>query len=142
MATISAGGKLRTRDAASSMAKGMPAKARDNLSLRDLDLTVYYRVAPAAIADLTVKYAGQHLREDGSRVYLPALALIQRLARNAIYEQTSHIDSLVMHTQRAQLAASLAASLSLLMPAAMPCLPSKMACAPVKPATNSAAGRL
>lgn len=86
-------------------------KARDNLSLRDLDMTVYYRVMPGSIADLYVKYAGQHTRDEGSRVYLPAYALLQRVARNAIYQQASHIDSLVMHTQREELAQAVRKSL-------------------------------
>jgi regulator of protease activity HflC (stomatin/prohibitin superfamily) len=81
-------------------------KARDNLTLRDLDVTVYYRVAGSSIADLYVKYAGQHVRDEGSRVNLPAFALMQRLARNAIFEQASRIDSLVMHTRRDELAAA------------------------------------
>jgi regulator of protease activity HflC (stomatin/prohibitin superfamily) len=81
-------------------------KARDNLSLRDLDVTVYYRVAGGAVADLYIKYAGQHTRDEGSRVNLPAYAMLQRLARNAIYEQSSRIDSLVMHTRRDELAAA------------------------------------
>ena len=86
-------------------------KARDNLSLRDLDLTVYYRVASGSIADLYVKYAGQHTRDEGSKVNLPAYAILQRLSRNAVYEQASRIDSLVMHTQRDELAASIRKSL-------------------------------
>lgn len=86
-------------------------KARDNLSLRDLDVTIYYRVASSAIADLTVKYAGQHVRDEGARVYLPAYALLQRLSRNALYEQAARIDSLVMHTQRDELAAAVQKSL-------------------------------
>jgi len=86
-------------------------KARDNLSLRDLDLTIYYRVASSSIADLYVKYAGQHTRDEGSKVNLPAYAILQRLSRNAVYEQASRIDSLVMHTQRDELAASIRKSL-------------------------------
>lgn len=86
-------------------------KARDNLSLRDLDVTVYYRVATSAIADLYIKYAGQHTRDEGSRVTLPAYAMLQRLTRNSIYEQASRIDSLVMHTQRDELAAAVRKSL-------------------------------
>lgn len=86
-------------------------KARDNLSLRDLDLTVYYRVAAGQVAELVVKYAGQHVRDEGSRVTLPAYGLLTRLARNAVYEQTSRIDSLVMHTQRDELAAAVHKSL-------------------------------
>ena len=46
-------------------------KARDNLSLRDLDLTVYYKVAPGAIADLYVKYAARHGAPRG-RARVPA----------------------------------------------------------------------
>ena len=86
-------------------------KARDNLSLRDLDVTVYYRVATGSIADLYIKYAGQHTRDEGSRVTLPAYAMLQRLTRNSIYEQSSRIDSLVMHTQRDELAAAVRKSL-------------------------------
>ena len=82
-------------------------KARDNLSLRDLDVTVYYRVQPTSVADLYVKYAAQHGLEEGKRsVYLPAYGLLQRLARNALYEQAARIDSLVMHTRRDELAAA------------------------------------
>ncbi len=88
-------------------------KARDNLSLRDLDVTVYYRVATGSIADLYVKYAGQHTRDEGSRVTLPAYAMLQRLTRNSIYEQASRIDSLVMHTQRDELAAAVRKSLQI-----------------------------
>jgi regulator of protease activity HflC (stomatin/prohibitin superfamily) len=87
-------------------------KARDNLSLRDLDVTVYYRVQPTSIADLYVKYAAQHGLEEGKRnVYLPAIGLLQRLARNAVFEQAAQIDSLVMHTRRDELSASVQKSL-------------------------------
>jgi regulator of protease activity HflC (stomatin/prohibitin superfamily) len=82
-------------------------KARDNLSLRDLDVTVYYRVVPTAVADLYIKYAAMHGLEEGKRsVFLPANGLLLRLARNAIYEQAARIDSLVMHTRRDELAAA------------------------------------
>ena len=86
-------------------------KARDNLSLRDLDVTVYYRAGDSHIADLFIKYAGQHVRDEGSRVSLPAHSMVTRLARNAIYEQAARIDSLVMHTQREELAAAVRRSL-------------------------------
>lgn len=81
-------------------------KARDNLSLRDLDLTVYYKVAPGAVADLYVKYAARHAKADGNREYLPAFQLVQGIARNVIYEEASKMDSLVMHTKRDEMAAA------------------------------------
>jgi regulator of protease activity HflC (stomatin/prohibitin superfamily) len=86
-------------------------KARDNLSLRDLDVTIYYRVVPEMIAEQYVKYAGQHTTDPGSRINLPAYAMLQRLTRNAIYEQAARIDSLVMHTQRDEMAVAVRKSL-------------------------------
>jgi len=81
-------------------------KARDNLSLRDLDLTVYYKVAGASIADLYVKYAARHAKADGTREFLPAFLLVQAISRNVIYEESSKLDSLVMHTKRDEMAAA------------------------------------
>ncbi len=84
----------------------MTPKAKDNLSLRDLDVTVYYKTEANAIAELYVKYAAQHVRDDASRAYFPAYALLQRLARNIIYEEAARMESLVMHTRRDELAAA------------------------------------
>lgn len=86
-------------------------KARDNLSLRDLDVTIYYRVAAGSVADLYVKYANQHEYDPTSKVFLPAWGIVQRVGRNVIYEQASRIDSLVMHTQRDELGAAVKKSL-------------------------------
>ena len=74
-------------------------KAADNLSLRDLDVSVYYRVPPERISELYVKYAASSMRgADG--VWLPAFGLVVREARAAIYEKVSEIDSLQLHKQR------------------------------------------
>jgi regulator of protease activity HflC (stomatin/prohibitin superfamily) len=81
-------------------------KARDNLSLRDLDLTVYYKVAPGSVAELYVKYAARHARADGAREFLPAYQLVHGIARNVIYEESAKVDSLVMHTKRDEMAAA------------------------------------
>jgi len=81
-------------------------KARDNLTLRDLDLTIYYRANADSIADLYVKYASQHVRHEGSAVHYPAYQIVQRIARNVVYEETAKIDSLVMHTRRDEMAAA------------------------------------
>lgn len=82
-------------------------KARDNLSLRDLDLTVYYKVATGSVAELYVKYAARHARADGAREFLPAYQLVQGVARNVVFEEASKIDSLVMHTKRDEMAAAI-----------------------------------
>jgi regulator of protease activity HflC (stomatin/prohibitin superfamily) len=78
-------------------------KARDNLSLRDMDISVYYRAEAGAIAELYAKYAGQAERPEGARYLLPAYNLVYRVARNAAYEEVAKVDSLVMHTRRDEL---------------------------------------
>lgn len=80
-------------------------KAADNLSLRDLDVSVFYRVEADRISELMVKYAASASRgADG--IYLPAYGLVVREARSAIYENVSKIDSLQLHKQRDVLQAS------------------------------------
>ncbi len=81
-------------------------KAKDNLSLRDLDVTIFYRANGASIADLYVKYAAQHTRAEHAAVFFPAYGLLQRLARNIIYEEAAKFDSLVMHTKREEMASA------------------------------------
>lgn len=85
-------------------------KAKDNLSLRDMDITVYYKADANRIADLQVKYEAQATKGD-SGDWLPAYELIYRVARNAAYEEVAKIDSLVMHTQRDQLANAVASNM-------------------------------
>ena len=74
-------------------------KAADNLSLKDLDVSVFYRVPNDRVSELFVKYAAAAARgADG--VYMPAYGLMYREARSAIYEQVARIDSLQLHKQR------------------------------------------
>lgn len=74
-------------------------KAADNLSLKDLDVSVFYRVPQDRVSELMVKYAATAERgRDG--IYLPAFGLIWREARSTIYEQVSEIDSLQLHKRR------------------------------------------
>jgi regulator of protease activity HflC (stomatin/prohibitin superfamily) len=81
-------------------------KAKDNLSLRDMDITVYYRAEAQAIAELGAKYAGQSVRADEG-YYLPAYNLVFRMARNTAYEEVARVDSLVMHTRRDELSSAM-----------------------------------
>ncbi|MDX1507429.1 MAG: SPFH domain-containing protein [Woeseiaceae bacterium] len=74
-------------------------KAADNLSLKDLDVSVFYRVPQDRVSELYVKYAAASGRgADG--IYLPAYGLVVREARSTIYEQVSEIDSLQLHKRR------------------------------------------
>jgi len=82
-------------------------KAKDNLSLQDMDVTVYYRANPAAIAELQAKYSGQSMLDEGNRVWMPAYGLVFRVARNVAYEEVARVDSLVMHVRRDELAGAI-----------------------------------
>lgn len=84
-------------------------KAADNLSLQDLDVTVYYNAAPDAIADLMVKYANASRSAPGA--ILPAYGIVYREARGAVYEEIAKIDSLELHKLRDALQTSIQDSL-------------------------------
>lgn len=81
-------------------------KAADNLSLEDLDVTVYYKVMPTAIAETEIKYAGTRGRGDTG--FLPAYGLIWQEARGAAYDAVSQIESLELHKMRDQLGTTIA----------------------------------
>jgi regulator of protease activity HflC (stomatin/prohibitin superfamily) len=77
-------------------------KAADNLSLRDLDVTVFYKTSADKIADVAVKYAATEQPSETGVLY-PGFGLVWREARGAIYEEVAKIDSLDLHKQRNEL---------------------------------------
>ena len=86
-------------------------KAKDNLSLQDMDVTVYYRASPTNIAELQARYSGQSVLDEPNRVWMPAYGLIFRVARNVAYEEVARVDSLVMHVKRDELAEAMRANM-------------------------------
>ncbi len=86
-------------------------KAADNLSLRDMDVSVFYKADSGQIADLYVKYANAHQYDRESDSYFPAYRLVYREARRAAYETVAKIDSLTMHKKREQIGESIKARL-------------------------------
>lgn len=87
--------------------QNLTPKAKDNLSLRDMDITVYYRAEPSSVAKLQAKYAGQSQRAPEGGYSLPAYQLVHRIARNISYEEVARVDSLVMHIKRDELATAI-----------------------------------
>ncbi len=73
-------------------------KARDNLRLKDLDISIFYRVAPEKIAEMMVKYAASYA--EGGDALLPAYSIVYREGRDVIYEEVTKIDSLDLHRNR------------------------------------------
>lgn len=80
-------------------------KAKDNLSLAELDVSVYYRLTSGdAVRRQFVKRSGQSRElNDGSAIWAPQYAFIDSLARSEVADAVSRHDSLTIHTQRTTL---------------------------------------
>lgn len=94
--------EYNVREAALDL-KNLTPKAKDNLSLKDLDVSIFYEVEPTKAADLVVEYQGQSIYDDENGVYMPGQGIIYRLSREAIYDTVSTLDSLTIHQKRVQL---------------------------------------
>lgn len=75
-------------------------KARDNLSLQDMDVSVLYTVEPSRVAEILTQFSGQSLYNEELGVWMPGQGLVDRLAREAIYNAVSGMDSLTIHQRR------------------------------------------
>lgn len=76
----------------------MQPKAKDNLTLADLDLEVYYTIDPSKISEIKIKYSGRDRKNNG--IWYPAYDLVRSVARAACYDAVSEYDSLTIHQQR------------------------------------------
>lgn len=91
----------------------MSPKSRDNLTMQDLDIDIYFKVNPAKVADLVIKYQGDvtpaAVDKEGRPTTSELLAgwsRVQREAREAVYTAVAAMDATTMHTQRQELSAS------------------------------------
>lgn len=94
-------------------------KAKENLTMQDFDLDIYFQVNHAAAADLLVKYAGDlteakvgegdEAAGDGS--YIVGRNLVMRHAREAVYQAAAKQPFADMQNKRAELAADIEAAL-------------------------------
>lgn len=86
----------------------MTPKSRDNLTMKDVDIDVYYKTTPAAVPGLYVKYQGdvvQHnqIAQGGTKDLVVAFSRVSREAREAIYKSVAELDATTMHTKRTEL---------------------------------------
>lgn len=80
----------------------MKPKAKDNLSLQDLDVSVFYKVNPTQVAEQLIKYVGMS-GQLATGEWAPGYFLVERITRGAIYDAVSGYDSLTIHTKRSDL---------------------------------------
>lgn len=82
----------------------MKAKTRDNITMADYDIDVYFKVAPNKVADLYLKYQGDVTIDEKTGDGVVAWGRVGRSAREAAYKAASEYDALTMHTNRSELA--------------------------------------
>lgn len=78
-------------------------RAKDKLTLKDLEVSVYYRGVPGAIAKFVSTHAGQSAGIEGESFWRPGYHLVSNLAKAAIYDQVPKFDSLDLNQKRADL---------------------------------------
>jgi len=86
----------------------MTPKSRDNLTMKDVDIDIYYKTAPTAVPGLFVKYQGdvvQHnqIAQGGTKDLVVAFSRVSREAREAVYKAIAELDATTMHTKRTEL---------------------------------------
>ncbi|MFZ2987443.1 SPFH domain-containing protein [Ideonella sp.] len=87
----------------------MTPKSRDNLTMKDVDIDVYFKIMPAAVPGLYVKYQGdvvkhKQMTKDGTDDLVMAYSRVLREAREAVYKAIAQLDATTMHTRRTELA--------------------------------------
>jgi regulator of protease activity HflC (stomatin/prohibitin superfamily) len=82
-------------------------KAKDNLSLRELDVSVMYEVNSAKVADTVIEFAGQSPYNETLGVYMPGQGIVTRLSREAVYTAVADMESLTIHQRREALSAAI-----------------------------------
>lgn len=86
----------------------MTPKSRDNLTMKDVDIDIYYKTTPASVPALYIKYQGdvvQHneIVKGGTRDLVVAFSRVSREAREAVYKSMAELDATTMHTKRTEL---------------------------------------
>ncbi len=94
----------------------MTPKSRANLTMKDVDIDVSFKVMPAAVPGLFTKYQGDVMRHadivrDGSKDLVIAYSRVSREAREAVYKAVAEMDATTMHTKRAELSEAVRAGL-------------------------------
>lgn len=83
-------------------------KAKDNLTISDLDVDVYFKADPGMVAETVIKYQGDIVRHmdvvpNGTSDLIAGYNRVNRAAREAIYSAVGEFPATTMHTKRAEL---------------------------------------
>lgn len=81
----------------------MMPKAKDNLTLADMDVEVFYTAKSDSIAEITIKYADRNARSRSGGIYYPGYYLVRSIARETTYSGVALYNSLEVHKEREKL---------------------------------------
>lgn len=90
----------------------MTPKAKDKLILKDLDVTVYYKMHANKVADFASTHASMSAVMKGEGAARPGYFLIENIAKGVISDETSKFDSLTLHQNRTALELAIKNSLA------------------------------
>jgi len=87
--------------------KDLTPKAKDNLKMEKLDLSVYYVAKPDAIPGFQTKFSNMSMQGNDSSVYLPGYRMVHDVAQSASMDSVASFESLSIHQNRSALEASI-----------------------------------
>jgi regulator of protease activity HflC (stomatin/prohibitin superfamily) len=85
----------------------MQPKAKDNVTMTDVDITVYYRTNPSQVSKIMTKYAGDMQWSKSSDAYFVGWGLMTRMSREAVYNAFTKYIASDMHLRRSDIAANI-----------------------------------
>ncbi len=90
---------------------GMTPRAADNLTLKELDVVVYYTTNANKLPSFQAAFAGQSAKVGSDDFYRPGYVMIDTLARSTTMDTVSRMDSLTIHANRPALEQQIVAEL-------------------------------
>lgn len=84
------------------MLENMTPKAKDNVTLQDVDLVIYYRINPALASKIMTRYSGDMLFDKGADGYLLGVNLVTRVSRESAYQAFAMHSASEVHTKRTE----------------------------------------
>lgn len=90
---------------------GLTPRAADKLTLRDLDVTVYYKAEGAALPRFQAAFSGQSAQLEGDGFYRAGYVLIKTEAQGVVSDEVSKFDSMTIHQNRTPLENGIKAAL-------------------------------
>ncbi len=81
-------------------------KTKNNLTMEDVDVDIYYSVNPSMVADIFIKYQGDVGEKDG--VYTVGENRVTREIGESVFRAVSNFESNTIHTKRPEVGANIA----------------------------------